>query len=234
MDTADLSRSPSIRVSVVIPVRNEAANLGPLISEIVSALGSPSDWEVVCVDDGSADDTPLLLAEMTAAPGSRVRAFRHASGQGQSAAIVSGVRRARGEYIVTIDGDGQNDPADIPRLLATLVEVEASDPDTPVLVAGRRARRRDSLLKRVSSRVANAVRSRILRDSTSDTGCGLKAFRRGEFLALPHFDHLHRFLPALFVRQRGRVVAVEVNHRERRGGRSNYGEIGRASCRERV
>lgn len=227
VDNIDSSRARSTRVSVVIPVRNEAANLGPLITEIGAALGSAPDWEIVCVDDGSEDGTPALLAEIASAPGGRVRAFRHDVGRGQSAAIVTGVRCAHGNYVVTIDGDGQNDPADIPRLVALLADADRSDVARPILVAGRRARRRDSAFKRVSSRIANAVRSRILRDATSDTGCGLKAFRRTDFLALPHFDHLHRFLPALFIRQRGRVVAVDVNHRERRGGRSNYGVLDR-------
>ena len=212
---------------MVIPVRNEAENVGPLVDEIAAALGSAQDWEVVCVDDGSADGTPQVLAALAGAPDTRVRPFRHDGGRGQSAAIVTGVRAARGEYVVTIDGDGQNDPADIPRLVRALQDAAATDPGTPVLVAGRRARRRDTVFKRVASRVANAVRSRVLGDATSDTGCGLKAFRREEFLALPHFDHLHRFLPALFVRQRGRVVSVDVNHRQRHRGRSNYGVLDR-------
>lgn len=216
-----------VAVSVVIPVRNESENLRSLVAEIETALGDAPGWEIVCVDDGSSDGTPALLAELAATPDRRVRAFRHDIGRGQSSAIVTGVRQARGVHVVTIDGDGQNDPADITQLLAALGPAELGDESTPVLVAGRRARRRDTMLKRAASRVANGVRSRVLGDATSDTGCGLKAFRRSDFLSLPHFDHLHRFLPALFIRQGGRVVSVDVHHRERQGGRSNYGVLDR-------
>lgn len=221
------SPEPPVVVSVVIPLRNEAENLRSLVAEIESALGGALTWEVVCVDDGSSDGTPGLLAELAAMSDRRVRAYRHDVGRGQSSAIVTGVRQARGVHVVTIDGDGQNDPADIPLLLAALAGAERGDESTPVLVAGRRARRRDTVLKRAASRVANAVRSRVLGDATSDTGCGLKAFRRADFLSLPHFDHLHRFLPALFIRHGGRVVSVDVHHRERQGGRSNYGVLDR-------
>jgi dolichol-phosphate mannosyltransferase len=147
---------------------------------------------------------------------------RHRASAGQSAAIASGVRAARGIWIVTLDGDGQNDPADAPKLLA-----RAREPDAPALVAGWRTTRRDTGLKRASSRIANAVRGALLGDRTPDTGCGLKVFRRATFLALPGFDHMHRFLPALVRRAGGAVVNVPVRHRPRGAGRSKYGVLDR-------
>ncbi|MDO9710518.1 glycosyltransferase [Paracraurococcus lichenis] len=206
-------------LSVVIPVRNEAPNIAPLVQEIEAALaGVPH--EIVYVDDGSSDATPAALR--AAAAGASVRALRHRASCGQSAAIVTGVKAARGTWIATLDGDGQNDPADIPRLLAR-AEAEGG----AILVAGHRVTRRDSWVKRRSSRIANAVRARLLRDATPDTGCGLKVFPRALFLDLPHFDHMHRFLPALVLRQGGRVVSEPVNHRPRVRGRSNYGTLDR-------
>ncbi len=207
-------------LSVVVPVRDEATNIGPLIDEIHAALLGVSH-EVVVVDDGSTDDTPALLA--SAAAGGHVRWRRHRTSCGQTAAVVTGVRAARGLWIATIDGDGQNDPADIPRLLARAM----AGGSEPALIAGHRQRRRDSPVKRMSSRIANAVRSRLLGDATPDTGCGLKLFRRSVFLELPHFDHMHRFLPALMLRAGGRVESVPVNHRPRQHGRSKYGTLDR-------
>lgn len=210
----------SVLVSVVIPVRNEAPNIGPLVAEIEAALaGLPH--EIVYVDDGSSDATPHALAE--AARTAPLRAFRHRRSCGQSAAIVTGVKRARGEWIATLDGDGQNDPADIPRLLAR-ARAEAG---VAVMVAGHRVDRRDTAVKRVTSRWANRVRAALLGDATPDTGCGLKVFPRALFLELPHFDHMHRYLPALVLRQGGRVVSEAVNHRPRLRGRSNYGTLDR-------
>jgi dolichol-phosphate mannosyltransferase len=207
-------------LSVVVPVRNEAPNVAPLIAEIEAALaGLPH--EIVYVDDGSTDATPAALHEAQAA-GAPLRHFRHRASCGQSAAIVTGVKAARGTWIATLDGDGQNDPTDIPRLLA-----RAEAEDGPILVAGHRVNRRDSWVKRRSSRIANRVRARLLGDATPDTGCGLKVFPRALFLDLPHFDHMHRFLPALVLRQGGRVVSEPVNHRPRLRGASNYGTLDR-------
>lgn len=210
--------TPSL--SVVVPVRNEAPNILPLVAEIRAALAGV-EHEIVYVDDGSTDDTPARLAAV-AAETPLIRC-RHQSSCGQSAAIVTGVRAARGAWIATLDGDGQNDPADIPALLARAIAEESAGGALPVLIAGHRTRRRDSALKRIGSRVANAVRARLLGDATPDTGCGAKVFRRAAFLELPRFDHMHRFLPALFLRAGGRVVSVPVRHRPRRAGRSNYG-----------
>ena len=210
-------------LSVVIPVRNEAPNIGPLVAEIEAAL-SATPHEIVYVDDGSTDDTPAALRAAREA-GAPVRAIRHRASCGQSAAIVTGVKAARGRWIATLDGDGQNDPADIPRLLAR-AEAEAAA-GRRTLVAGHRVNRRDSGVKRYTSRIANAVRSRLLRDATPDTGCGLKVFPRDLFLEIPHFDHMHRYLPALTLRQGGSVVSEAVNHRPRVRGASNYGTLDR-------
>jgi dolichol-phosphate mannosyltransferase len=206
-------------LSVVIPVRNEAPNIVPLVAEIEAALAGIRH-EIVYVDDGSSDDTPAALR--AAAAGAPVRVLRHRSSCGQSAAVVTGVRAARGTWIATLDGDGQNDPADIPRMLAR-AEAEGGQ----ILVAGHRVTRKDSWVKRRSSRIANGVRARLLRDATPDTGCGLKVFPRALFLDLPAFDHMHRFLPALVLRQGGRVVSEPVNHRPRVRGSSNYGTLDR-------
>lgn len=210
-------------LSVVIPVRNEAPNIAPLVAEIRAALDRVLDYEIVYVDDGSSDDTADAIRNIARAfP--RLRLVRHARGFGQSAAVRTGVKAARAPWIATLDGDGQNDPADIPRLWEIAL---AAPPSPPLLVTGHRQRRQDSAVKRVSSRIANQVRGRLLRDGTPDTGCGLKLFRRDVFLDLPFFDHIHRFLPALVQRQGGRVVSVVVNHRPRERGRSNYGTFDR-------
>ena len=210
---------PSPILSVVVPVRNEGPNIAPLIAEIQAALpGLPH--EIIYVDDGSDDETPQVLRDQRALAPLIVR--RHRVSCGQSAAIITGVRAASGAWIATLDGDGQNDPADIPALLA-----RAQAASGLVLTAGHRVRRRDAAAKRLASRLANAIRARLLGDATPDTGCGLKLFRRDAFLALPHFDHMHRYLPALFIRAGGRVESVPVNHRPRTRGRSNYGTLDR-------
>ena len=175
------------------------------------------------MDDGSSDDTVAAIRGL-ARDFSRLRLVRHRRGAGQSAAIRSGVQAARAAWIATLDGDGQNDPADIPRLWAI---AKAAPPEPPLLVAGYRRKRRDSAMKRLSSRIANAVRAALLGDGTPDTGCGLKLFRRALFLDLPFFDHCHRFLPALVKRQGGSTRSVVVNHRPRAGGTSNYGTLDR-------
>ncbi len=223
--TATAPGEARLTLSVVVPVRDEAENIAPLIAEIDRALAAHSPFEVIYVDDGSADDTPRRLAEAKALyPWLRV--LRHRGSCGQSAALTTGIRAARAEWIATLDGDGQNDPADIGVLLRALGDSAAAD--APALVAGLRRRRRDGIGKRVASRIANFIRSRLLRDDTPDTGCGLKLFRRSAFLALPNFDHMHRFLPALFRRSGGCVRLVEVGHRPRTSGISKYGNLQRA------
>lgn len=205
--------------SVVVPVKNEADNIGPLIAEIRQAMASAGAYEIVCVDDGSDDTTPDILA----AQGEKcaeLRVIRHVASTGQSAAITTGVIEAKGVVIITLDGDGQNDPADIPKLLARFGE--AGDADR-LLVTGWRAKRRDTFVKRLSSRIANAIRATLLGDDTPDTGCGLKVFSRRAYLDMPRFDHMHRFLPALMKRQGGDVCSVPVNHRPRVHGTTNYG-----------
>ena len=216
-------------ISVVVPMRNEGPNVAPLVAEIAAALGD-TPHEIVCVDDGSTDDTSAQLAAAAAAlpPGATLVRLRHAASCGQSAAIVSAVRAARAPWIATLDGDGQNDPADIPRLWARARAEDPAAAGAPcVLVTGWRTTRRDTRVKRFSSRVANAVRARLLGDATPDTGCGLKVMPRAAFLELPAFDHMHRFLPALVIRNGGRVVSEPVNHRPRLRGRSNYGTLDR-------
>lgn len=206
------------QLSVVVPVHNERDNIVPLIEEIVAALRGRVALEIVYVDDASRDDSLAVLREARQRfP--ELRVLRHLSQSGQSTAVRTGVKAARGAWIATLDGDGQNDPADIPKLLAARDAGEAA----VKCYAGWRVNRRDDALKRVSSKVANAVRSRILRDATPDTGCGLKLFEREAFLELPYFDHMHRFLPALFQRAGWQVRSVPVNHRPRTRGTSKYG-----------
>jgi len=204
--------------SIVVPVFNEAGNVLPQLREIALAAADYDAWEVIYVDDGSDDGTAdELRAAQRREP--RLRVLSHFRRSGQSSALLTGVRAARAPWIVTLDGDGQNDPADIPPLLARL----AGAGDVGLMLAGRRTRRHDTLVRRWSSRVANAVRRSLLKDATPDTGCGLKVFPREAFLALPAFDHMHRFLPALMQRQGVRVLSVPVRHRARRRGRSKYG-----------
>jgi dolichol-phosphate mannosyltransferase len=210
-------------LSLVIPVRNEAPNVAPLVGEIRRALDGRVEYEIIYIDDGSSDGTVAAIHEL-ARGFPRLRLVRHRSSCGQSAAIRSGIKAAQAAWIATLDGDGQNDPADIPRLWEIARTAPASP---PLLVAGYRQKRQDSAVKRLSSRFANAVRAKLLGDGTPDTGCGLKLFRRDVFLDLPFFDHIHRFLPALMQRQGGRTLSVVVNHRPRERGRSNYGTFDR-------
>jgi dolichol-phosphate mannosyltransferase len=209
-----------LALSVVVPVHDEGPNLAPLIGAITTALAGIAH-EIVYVDDGSADDTPAILSRLAATHPTLVR-VRHKTACGQSAAVITGVKAARGTYIATLDGDGQNDPADIPAMLAAMQAAEATG-KLPVLIAGHRVKRNDSGPKRWGSRIANGVRGRMLGDGTPDTGCGAKLFRRQAFLELPHFDHIHRFLPALFIRAGGHVVSVPVRHHARTQGASHYG-----------
>jgi len=205
-------------VSVVVPVRNEAGNIGALVAEIATALSGQWPFELIYVDDGSSDGTAVELDRLKSQH-AWLRRLRHRQSCGQSAAVCSGVAAARAPVVVTLDGDGQNDPAFIPALVRTL---ETGGPRIG-LVAGQRVGRKASGFKRLQSRIANAVRSAVLRDGTRDTGCGLKAFRRDVFLRLPYFDGLHRFLPALVRREGYDIGYVDVVDRPRAHGVSNYG-----------
>ena len=216
--------SASVELSVVVPVRNEQDNILPLLVEIHAALGERLEFEVVYVDDGSSDGTAQVLrGAMARYPRLRVMSHRHSCGQ--STALFTGVRAARGAWIATLDGDGQNDPADLPMLLAA--RTAPGRPANLQLLTGYRRSRRDRWTKRISSRIANGVRSRLLGDATPDTGCGLKLILRSTYLELPFFDHMHRFLPALVQRNGGATVSVDVNHRPRARGQSNYGVFDR-------
>lgn len=208
-------------VSVVVPVHDEAGAAGPLAREIAEAFAGRS-FEMVFVNDASRDST---LAELTALKAElpMLRVLSHAANAGQSRAVRSGVLAARGAIIVTLDGDGQNPPADAPRLADAL----AAAPPEVALVGGRRAKRQDTAAKRWASRWANGVRKRLLNDDADDTGCGLKAFRREAFLRLPYFDHMHRYLPALMIREGYQNRFVDVGHRHRTTGRSKYTNLGR-------
>lgn len=222
----DAGRDKSLaKVSVVVPVKDEAENVMPLIGEIVAALDGLTTFEIVYVDDGSSDETPARLTEAKRQY-PVLRVVRHQGSFGQSQAIHTGVRHAGAPLIATLDGDGQNDPADIPALLERFAS-EGGSAEARLMIAGWRAKRKDTWLKRISSKIANAVRSTLLGDATPDTGCGLKVFPREMFLSFPAFDHMHRFLPALTIRAGGRVVSVQVNHRPRERGQSKYGLFNR-------
>jgi glycosyltransferase involved in cell wall biosynthesis len=210
--------SPRPAVSVVVPVRNEAGNITPLVGEIAAALDRRWRFEVVYVNDGSSDGTAAELRTLMAER-PWLRQVRHAHSCGQSAALRSGIAAARAPVIVTLDGDGQNDPAFLPKLIEAL---EAGHPRVG-LIAGQRVGRKATGFKKLQSRIANGVRNAILRDGTRDTGCGLKAFYRDMFLGLPYFDGLHRFLPALVKRDGYEIGYVDVVDRPRLHGVSNYG-----------
>ena len=207
-------------LTVIVPVKNEADNILSLIGEIRAALKHGPAYEILYIDDGSTDATRERLDE-AARTVPELRVLYHAKSCGQSAALRTGVAGARGRVIATLDGDGQNDPADVPRLVAAFLN--PASVATLGMIAGQRVKRRDSTVKRWSSRIANKVRSAMLGDDTPDTGCGLKVFSREAFLRLPYFDHIHRFLPAL-MRREGFAVGLEpVNHRPRTAGASKYG-----------
>lgn len=215
-----------MELSVVIPVRNEAGNIAPLVTEIAAALDGIAAYEIIYVDDGSDDSTAAEIRRLQAAV-PQLRLIRHARSYGQSAAIRSGVKAANGGWIATLDGDGQNDPADIPALWRMVRSAAGEGRERRLMIVGHRGRRQDSWSKRRASAIANTVRRLLLHDDTPDTGCGLKLFPRALFLDLPYFDHMHRFLPALVLREGGSVRSVPVNHRPRQRGVSKYGVLDR-------
>ncbi|MCC4621600.1 glycosyltransferase family 2 protein [Xanthomonas cassavae CFBP 4642] len=211
------------QLSVVVPVFNERDNVAALVGEIVAALRGLVAFEIVYVDDHSRDDTLAVLQGLKATT-PELRVLHHVTQSGQSTAVRSGVKAARASWIATLDGDGQNDPADIPKLLIARSQAQPQ----VKLFAGWRVNRQDSGSKRWASKWANAIRSRMLQDNTPDTGCGIKLFEREAFLDLPCFDHMHRYLPALMQRAGWRTVSVPVNHRHRTAGVSKYNNLNRA------
>ncbi len=214
-----------MKISIVVPVFNEADNIFPLIEEIEQAMSEAQSCEILYVDDGSNDDSAAVL-KRALQEFQGLRVIRHQHSYGQSAAIRTGVRHAVYPLIATLDGDGQNDPADIPRLYEVYSGQRQTQPDL-WMVAGWRQTRQDSWWRVFSSKVANAIRGALLHDDTPDTGCGLKLFLREKFLELPYFDHMHRFLPALVIRAGGQVISSPVNHRSRQRGVSKYDTLGR-------
>ena len=209
--------------SVVVPVFNERDNVTPLVNEIVAALRGKHSFEIVYVDDQSKDDSFQVLKDLMASV-PELRVVQHLRQSGQSTAVRNGVKAARGVWIATLDGDGQNDPADIHKL------IEARDKAAPEikLFAGWRVNRKDTGSKRWASKIANSIRASFLKDETPDTGCGIKLFERAVFMDLPYFDHMHRYLPALVKRAGFQSISVPVNHRERGSGVSKYNNLGRA------
>ena len=218
-----MTTSPTPELSVVVPVYNEEGNVAPLVAEIVAALRGRTAFEIVYVDDCSRDATLERLKQLQSHT-PELRVVRHLRNSGQSTAIRNGVKAARADWIATLDGDGQNDPADIPKLLA---ERERAAPEVKMF-AGWRVDRQDSGSKRWASKWANAIRARALRDATPDTGCGIKLFQRAAFLDLPYFDHMHRYLPALMQRAGWKTLSVPVHHRHRASGVSKYNNLQRA------
>ncbi|MEO1331266.1 MAG: glycosyltransferase family 2 protein [Pseudomonadota bacterium] len=213
-----------VRVSIVAPMKNEAANVKSLADEIAAHCGPLAPFEAIFVDDGSDDETANAI-DRAQLEHPWLRRVSHAQSCGQSAAVRTGVEQARAPIVLTLDGDGQNPPSELPKIARPLLE----DAEGRLgLVAGQRVARQDTWSKRAASRFANGLRARILKDDTRDTGCGLKAFRRDAFLALPFFDHLHRYLPALFKREGWGIAHVDVAHRAREHGRSKYTNLGRA------
>lgn len=208
-------------VSIVVPVFNETGNVGPLAREIAAAFAGQA-YEMIFVDDASTDSTRADLIALKAELPS-LRVLSHQRNSGQSRSVRTGILAARAAIVVTMDGDGQNDPADAPRLAARLL----ASPDQVALVGGERVKRQDSLAKKFASKVGNGVRKRLLKDGAADTGCGLKAFRREAFLRLPYFDHIHRYLPALMIREGYQVAFEPVGHRARMVGASKYTNLGR-------
>ena len=213
----------TLEFSIIIPVRNEADNVAGLANEIARSLEGRA-YEMIFVDDASTDDTRAILVALKADfPALRVVGHRHNAGQ--SRAIRTGIRAARAPIVGTLDGDGQNDPADLPALYRQLTRSDA--PEDLKMVMGRRARRKDTAWKRFGSRFANVIRQRLLKDGSDDSGCGIKAMERNAYLSLPYFDHMHRYMPALMKAEGHAVEFRDVNHRARGGGQSNYNNFGR-------
>ena len=210
----------TIALSVVVPVKDEAETVAPLAREIAGGVGEDSSGEIIFVDDGSGDDTLAKLLQLRSEMPA-LRVLRHIGNGGQSRALRTGVRAARAGIVVTLDGDGQNDPADIPKILAPFHA--EPEPARIGMVSGVRVKRRDNFGKRIASVLANRFRRWMLEDGAVDVGCGLKAFRRDAYLALPYFDHMHRYLAALMMREGHEVRFVDVGHRPRLHGRSKYG-----------
>lgn len=215
---------PTEALSVIVPMYNEAGNAEPLVREIADALKQHPNFEIVVVDDGSSDST---LNELTEAQKTipQLKIVKHKTNFGQSVGVVSGARAAQNPWIATLDGDGQNDPADLPNLAETAAKNMPTN--HRLVVAGHRVNRKDTGWKRFGSKFANSIRIKFLNDDCPDTGCGIKLFHRDTFLTLPHFNHLHRYLPALFKRAGGTIINVPVNHRPRTCGSSKYGNWGR-------
>ncbi len=218
-----MANSDTVDLSVVVPVYNETENVGLLAKEIHEAL-SGVPYEMIFINDCSSDDTEAALVALKSVYPS-LRALSHRSNAGQSRAVRTGVLAARATVIATLDGDGQNDPADIPALYAQLTRPDA--PDGLALVGGRRAKRKDTWAKRFASRFGNGVRKKLLKDNCDDTGCGLKVFTREAFLRLPYFDHVHRYIPSLMLREGYETEFADVNHRPREFGVSKYTNFGR-------
>jgi dolichol-phosphate mannosyltransferase len=216
----------TIEFSVVIPVRDEAGAAPALAREIEAALAGRS-YEMIFVDDASRDDTRAELAALKRDLPA-LRLIGHRKNAGQSRAVRTGVLAARAPIVGTLDGDGQNDPADLPRLVARLTRPDSGT--NLAMVAGKRGKRQDSWSKRAASRIANAVRKAALKDGADDSGSGIKVFKRDAFLRLPYFDHMHRFMPALMLREGFAVEFLEVNHRARSAGRSKYTNLGRLAA----
>lgn len=220
-DMPQRAKEPAI--SVVVPAFNEAKNVENLATEIAVAL-SEIAHEMIFIDDASTDETKTVLTEMKSRfP--HLRVLAHRQNAGQSRGVRSGVQAARAAIIATLDSDGQNDPADIPKLYEQMIRADA--PATLALVGGRRAKRIDSAAKKIGSRFGNGIRKRLLRDEADDTGCGLKLFKREAFLELPYFDHIHRYIPALMLREGYKIEFADVNHRAREFGESKYTNFGR-------
>ena len=211
-------------ISVVIPFYNESENVAPLIEEIVACMKDFPTYEIVAVDDGSSDGTYEKLLALKDQHSS-LRVVRHKTNFGQSAGVVTGVKHAKYDWIATLDGDGQNDPKDIAKLVAQMPKDLKSN--QAILLIGNRNQRQDNWLRLTSTKIANGVRKSLLKDDCPDTGCGIKLFNRSTFLLLPHFKHVHRFLPALFKRAGGLVINVPVSHRPRLRGQSKYGVMNR-------
>lgn len=219
-----MEKLPEQAVSVVVPMFNEAGNAAPLVREIHESLKNHPNFEIVVVDDGSTDTT-LNELKNTQKEIRELKIVKHKINLGQSVGVLSGIRAASNPWIATLDGDGQNDPADIPNLIkCAMANMPAN---ARLLVAGHRVNRKDTGWKKFGSKFANYIRARFLKDDCPDTGCGIKLFHRQTFLTLPHFNHLHRYLPALFKRAGGNIVNIPVNHRPRTCGESKYGNWGR-------